>query len=79
MNIPLSTTDPDTRLYGKGGGQEAKLAYLAHLLFDNRHGLVANTCVTAATGTAEREAALILLASSAPPGSTVGADRAYDT
>jgi len=27
-------------------------------LLDNRHGLVANVCVTAATGTAEREAAL---------------------
>ena len=32
-----------------------------HVLLDNRHGLVANVCVTAATGTAEREAALLLL------------------
>ena len=43
-------------------GKEAKLAYAGHVLLDNRHGLVANVCVTAATGTAEREAALLLLA-----------------
>ena len=30
------------------------------------------------TGTAEREAAALLLAASAPPGSTVGADKGYD-
>jgi len=32
------------------------------VLLDNRHGLVANIRVTAAPGTAEREAALLLLA-----------------
>ena len=41
----------------KGNGREAKLSYAGHVLLDNRHGLVANVCVTAATGTAEREAA----------------------
>ena len=51
-----STTDPQARLYRKGPGREATLAYLHHVLLDNRHGLVANVCVTAATGTAEREA-----------------------
>ena len=56
-----STTDPDAQLYRKGQGKEAKLAYLGHVLLDNRHGLVANVCVTAATGTAEREAAVVLL------------------
>src|SRR5918996_1989732 len=56
-----STTDPDAQLYRKGKGKEAKLAYLGHVLLDNRHGLVANVCATAATGTAEREAAVILL------------------
>lgn len=34
--------------------------------------------MTAATGTAEREAAAWLLEASAPPGSTVGADKGYD-
>ena len=57
-----STTDPDAQLYRKGQGKEAKLAYLGHVLLDNRHGLVANVCATAATGTAEREAALLMLA-----------------
>jgi transposase len=52
-----STTDPDARLARKGTGREAMLSYAGHVLLDNRHGLVANVCVTAATGTAEREAA----------------------
>jgi IS5 family transposase len=73
-----STTDPDAQLYRKGHGQEAKLAYLGHVLLDNRHGLIANVCATAATGTAERDAALLLLAASAPPGSTVGGDKNFD-
>jgi transposase len=72
-----STTDPDARLARKGQGREAKLSYAGHVLLDNRHGLVANVCVTAATGTAEREAALLLLAE-APRATTVGADKAYD-
>ena len=37
-----STTDPEARLYRKGPGREATLAYLGHVLLDNRHGLVAN-------------------------------------
>jgi transposase len=73
-----STTDPDAQLYRKSDGRESRLAYLGHALIDNRHGLIANLCATAATGTAEREAGLILLAASAPPGSTVGVDKAYD-
>ena len=73
-----STTDPDAKLYRKGDGKEAKLAYLGHVLLDNRYGLVTNVCVTDATGTAEREAAAMLLEVSAPPGSTVGADKAFD-
>jgi len=31
-----STTDPDARLYRKGPGQPAKLAYLGHVLMENR-------------------------------------------
>jgi transposase len=73
-----STTDPDARLHRKGQGKEGKLAYLGHLLLDNRHGLVSNVCVTTATGTAEREAAAMLLETGAPPGSTVGGDKGFD-
>ncbi len=72
-----STTDPDALLARKGTGREAKLSYAGHVLLDNRHALVANVCVTAATGTAERDAALLLL-SAAPHAVTVGADKAFD-
>lgn len=72
-----STTDPDTLLARKGPGREAKLSYAGHVLLDNRHGLVANVCVTAATGTAEREAALLLL-DEAPHAVTVGGDKGFD-
>ena len=72
-----STTDPEARLARKGQGHEAKLAYAGHVLLDNRHGLVANVCVTAATGTAEREAALLLLGAAAHPVS-VGGDKGFD-
>jgi len=74
-----STTDPDARLYRKGRGQPAKLAYLGHVLMENRHALVVDTRLTLATGTAEREAALEMVA--ARPGNhriTLGADKAYD-
>src|SRR5262245_52218597 len=75
-----STTDPEARLYKKAKGQEAKLAYVGHVLMENRHGLVADTRVTQATGTAEREAALTM--AEAIPGQqrvTLGADKNYDT
>lgn len=72
-----STTDPEARLARKGLGKEAKLSYAGHVLLDNRHGLVANVCVTAATGTAEREAALRLL-SEAANATTVGGDKGFD-
>jgi len=74
-----STTDRDARLYRKGPGQPAKLAYLGHVVMENRHALVVDTRLTLATGTAEREAALEMAA--ARPGNhriTLGADKAYD-
>jgi transposase len=75
-----STTDPDARLYKKAKGQEAKLGYLGHVLMENRTGLIVNTRLTQATGTAEREAAVEMV--SELPGNyrvTVGGDKAYDT
>jgi len=36
-----STTDPDSVLYKKARGKEAKLCFGAHLLMENRHGLCA--------------------------------------
>jgi transposase len=75
-----STTDPEARLYKKAKGHEAKLAYLGHVLMENRHGLVVDTRVTQAMGTAEREAALAM--AEGIPGQhrvTLGADKNYDT
>lgn len=82
-----SKTDPEARLYRKGNGQEAKLGYLGHVLMENRHGLIVNATVTQADGTAERDAALLMLyrqwrsrrqrRRTAPM--SVGADKAYDT
>jgi len=46
-----STTDPDSRLFKKARGHEAKLAYLGEVLMENRHGLVVDACVVPATGT----------------------------
>jgi transposase len=74
-----STSDADARLYRKGPGQPAKLAYLGHVLMENRHALVVDTRLSLATGTAEREAALEMVAER--PGHhriTLGADKAYD-
>lgn len=75
-----STTDPDALLARKGAGKEAKLSYGGHVLMENRNGLVVDTMVTQATGTAERDAGL-LMAEGIPGGQrvTLGADKNYDT
>src|SRR5215212_6008210 len=52
-----STTDPDARLYRKSNGAESRLAYLGHLLIENRHGLITDAMATIADGFGEREAA----------------------
>src|SRR6202030_2513927 len=75
-----ATTDPDAMLARKGAGKEAKLSYSGHVLMENRNGLVAEVEVLQANGTAERDAALVMI--EAIPGDhpvTVGADKGYDT
>lgn len=75
-----STTDPDALLARKGNGKEAKLSYNGNLLMENRNGLIITTELFQANGTAERDAALVMLEQ--VPGEkrvTVGADKAYDT
>ncbi len=77
-----STTDPDSRLYKKGPGKEAKLSFQGQVLMENRNGLVTQARLTQATGTAEREAALEMVEQipNRDRGRvTVGADKAYDT
>ena len=50
-----STTDPEARLLHKGKGKEARLAFMAHALMQNRHGMLVDFQTTPATGTAERD------------------------
>jgi transposase len=75
-----SSTDPDARLYRKSKGKEARLSYLGHIVTENRHGLIAEAMTTNADGTAEADAALLMLKDLAKRSSriTVGADKAYD-
>ena len=71
-----SKTDPDAKLARKGKGKEAKLSYNGNLLVENRNGLIVNTQVFEANGTAERDAALVMLEQL--PGTkqvTVGGDK----
>ena len=68
-------------LYKKSRGSESKLSYLGHVLMENRNGLVVDTRLTRATGTAERDAALEM-AARIPGGTrrvTLGGDKNYDT
>jgi len=75
-----SSTDPEARLFKKGNGKEAKLCFMGHVLMENRHGLIVSPRLTAATGTAEREAAKDLVGNlRGRHRITVGADKAYDT
>lgn len=73
-----STTDPDARL-ARRKGTESLVALQGHVLMENRNGLVVDTEVTLATGTAEREAALEMLGRlGGKRRRTVGGDRGYD-
>jgi transposase len=75
-----STTDPDARLYRKSKGSEAKMSYLGHALMENRHGLLMDTMVTLADGTAERDAAVLMASQiSGMKQVTLGGDKNYDT
>ena len=75
----VSTTDPDALLARKGNGKEAKLSYSGHVLMENRNGLVADVEVLQATGTAERDAALLMIERvEGDHQITVGADKNYD-
>ena len=74
----VSTTDPESKLAKKGNGREAKLSFSAHALMENRNGLLVDLRVDTATGIAERETALTMLAEHATDGATVGGDKGYD-
>ena len=75
-----SKTDPEARLARKGPGKESKLSYCGNLLVENRNGMIVAAEVFQANGTAERDAALVMLEKL--PGTqpvTVGGDKGFDT
>ncbi|HEV8188439.1 MAG TPA: IS5 family transposase [Pyrinomonadaceae bacterium] len=75
-----STTDPDARLARKSGGQESKLAYCGNVMIENRNGLVVDTELLRCSGTAERDAAMLMAERVEGVGPiTLGADKGYDT
>lgn len=75
-----SKTDPEAQMARKGEGKESKLSYSGNLLVENRNGLIVNAEVFLANGTAERDAALVML-EQIPGGKpvTVGGDKGFDT
>ncbi len=77
----VSRTDPEALFARKGRGQEARLSYAGHILMENRSGLILDLLVTAATGTAERDGALVLLDRRRLPRKrvTLAGDKGYDT
>lgn len=74
-----SKTDGEARLYKKSRGSESKLAYLGHVLMENRNGLAVDVEVTLASGTAERDAATTMAGRlKGKKRRTLGADKGYD-
>jgi hypothetical protein len=71
-------TDPDARLYRKSDGQSSRLCFMGHLLMENRNALIIDATFTHATGTAERDAALLMLDRRKRRRITLGADKAHD-
>ena len=65
MSRMPSTTDPESRLYRKAAGREARLCYMGHVTMENRHGLAVAGVVTKADGTAERRASEAMLKANA--------------
>ena len=75
-----SKTDPDSLLARKSDGKESRLSYSGNLLVENRNGLIVDAEVFQANGTAERDAALVMM--ERLPGTqplTVGGDKGFDT
>jgi transposase len=75
-----STTDPEAKLFRRTRGSESRLCYLGHVLMENRNGLVRDARVTEASGHAERDAALGMIARlRGGQRVTLSGDKGYDT
>ena len=73
-----SRTDPDARLYSKGEGKGASLSYIVHDLIDTKSRVVLGRRASIATGTAERDVALELLAEHEARRHILGLDQAVE-
>ena len=73
-----SRTDPDARLYSKGKGKSASLSYIVHDLIDTKSRVVLGRRASIATGTAERDVALELLAEHEARRHILGLDQAVE-
>src|SRR3982074_429245 len=56
-----SKSDSEALLARKSGGKESKLSYSGNLLVENRNGLIVDAEVFQANGTAESDAAMVVL------------------
>jgi transposase len=76
-----SRTDPEARMARKSHGTAAKLSYAGHLLMEHRNALLVDIELSEATGYAERDTALEMLARlpATKRRRTVAGDKAYDT
>jgi transposase len=76
-----STTDAEARLARKGKGKEARLAFSAHALMENRNGMLVDLRVAEASGLAECRVALEMVDDNLPGQRriTLGADQGYHT
>jgi len=78
----FSPTDPEALMARKGMGKETRLCFAGHVLMENRHGLAVDLEFTRATGTSEREAALVMLRRMRQRvhrhRCTLGGDKGYD-
>lgn len=76
-----STTDPEARLARKSNATAAKLCFAGHVLMENRNALLVDVELSEASGFAERDVAVEMLARlpKTRRRRTVAADKGYDT
>mgnify|MGYP001191659653 FL=1 len=76
-----STTDPESKLYKKGKGKEAKLSFMGNAMTENRNGFVVEAELRQVSGTVEREAAKDMITRRSPGSEriTVGGDKGFDS
>lgn len=74
-----SKSDPDSKLYRKGKGKEAKLSYMGHVLMENRNGLAIDVRLNEPGYDSEENAALEMAQGIGDnKRKTLGGDKNYD-